>query len=115
MRLLITAMTITLLSACGTYFPRALQELGDGQPESYRIGLKDGCATGWRIDAKKNLALYQSDVNYRGGWNDGYAVCWDDRKALRQQTAEVPDFNKNNNSRLEPEKWEKRLYGMEQK
>lgn len=71
--------TLVLLSACAGSFPPP-------GPPAYQTGYAAGCYTGWadagRESAEafggKEAARYDGEADYKRGWDEAYATCYED-------------------------------------
>lgn len=67
-----------LASGCATQSPYSRpvrpQVNLSGYSEAFRQGYSDGCASS-RGTLQRNERRYQSDADYRMGWNDGNSIC----------------------------------------
>ncbi len=53
---------------------------------AYAFGYAEGCDSGYSeasrdgysLAYRKDQARYESDAEYRGGWDEGYIVCYED-------------------------------------
>jgi hypothetical protein len=77
MSTLVAACAAVVLAGCVSSTPPALE----GRPPAYVQGYKDGCASGKSVEGsvfytyQKNIYLFESDKDYKEGWNDAYRQC----------------------------------------
>lgn len=72
-------VALVLLAACQTSFVPA------GTPD-FRTGYWDGCVTGWAEAGRESVEsfaggdaeLRESSADYGTGWEEGYAICYED-------------------------------------
>ena len=56
---------------------------GEGGPASYTVGRVHGCDSGFTdldmtVNYFKDEARYRADPEYRRGWDDGHAQCYEE-------------------------------------
>lgn len=73
---------LLVLAGCATNMAYVEREVGNDQPEPYKIGYKEGCDSGYRDAShpyykfKKDVRKYSTDDFYRQGWDDGHLSCF---------------------------------------
>ena len=71
--------TLVQLSACAGSFPPP-------GPPAYQAGYSAGCYSGWAEAGRegaepyvgKEMARYDGEADYKRGWDEAYATCYDD-------------------------------------
>jgi len=78
-------ISLTMLSACSTEKERMLEK---GYPKQYADGYQDGCSTGQAAaggigSMDKKIRVYDSNKDYRRGWDDGRSLCYEREKSAQ--------------------------------
>ena len=81
MKRLLIVVSLLALTGCATSQAEIDRHFGPDTPESYRVGFREGCDSGYRA-AGHPYYQYQKDVRraaedkfYASGWQDGYDYC----------------------------------------
>lgn len=70
------AWIAALLSGCaGAPAPDRTPVNLSGFSTSFRQGYAEGCESAGARARRRNESRYQSDSDYKSGWNDGLSVC----------------------------------------